>query len=135
MRQPSSLWKIFLAFILIFQIPLVAGANFTALLLPINNTIIVNTPSSDYFWPGISGALPTGPSALNRSSYDSSSVSVPHIICNRGLYGRNLNIDSCLQPYDTIGWDTTPRVYGERGGGPIEVALPARIQSSEPLPS
>lgn len=85
-------------------------------------------PSSIY-WP-LDSAFPiTDPSSNITSSNQSVGASIP--TCNGRLYGRNLQLASCIQVFRAMSSDTVPVTFGERGGQGYDAPLPFRYLSHD----
>ena len=104
--------------------------------LPSSNDLLTAPSASaapDIFWPTESPAPLTifpGP-GLTRSNSSTLTASLPK--CDGRLYGRNLNLASCLQVHQVMSSYTVEVKFGERGTGHYDANLPFRYLSHDGL--
>ncbi len=70
---------------------------------------------------------------LSTLSLKMTTAGPPTYRCDGRAFGRNLNLQSCVQAINLITDSHIPRTYGDRGGNVYDVSLPFRILSSKPL--
>ena len=123
-----------------------SGANATAI-AKLNKGLEISihaAPSSKYFsiipfsasanihWPLQSPAPITGPSV--DATKTGSTLAAGQISCNGQQYGRNLNIQSCLQVYNAMSALPKPKTFGQRGTAfTYDAPLPFRYLSHDGL--
>ncbi|KAL8953344.1 MAG: hypothetical protein Q9222_000806 [Ikaeria aurantiellina] len=86
---------------------------------------------SNVYWPLESPNLLTSPSVALRETNTSVGASLPS--CNGKYYGRNLNLDSCLQVLAAMSSYVGTKSFGQRGQGTgyHEAPLPFRYLSHD----
>lgn len=69
---------------------------------------------------------------LSTPSLNVTATGPPTYSCNGSAFGRNLNLQSCVEAMNLISDLHLPRTYGERGGARYDINLPFRFLSSKP---
>jgi hypothetical protein len=98
-----------------------------------SSTIIPSSASANIYWPLESPAPIAGPS-LAATTSNESTLTAGHISCNGQQYGRNLNLQSCLQVHHAMSALPKPKTFGQRGTGfTYDAPLPFRYLSHDGL--
>lgn len=109
-----------------WQLPLNTTTSFT------NFTVLPPSAASNTYWP-LDSPAPIGDTIHHIAPSNTSSLTAGQVTCNGQLYGRNINLQSCIQLYRTMSSDVRPRTFGERGTGTYDVNLPFRYLSRDGL--
>lgn len=140
-------WLVFEFLFWISSTRSLSGANATAITKPSKGlgipvhavpfakrlSTIPSSASANIYWPLELPAPVTGPSPEGTTS-NQSTLTVGQISCNGQHYGRNLNLQSCLQVYNVMSALPKPKTFGQRGtGSTYDAPLPFRYLSHDGL--
>lgn len=95
---------------------------------------VLESPSlSRTYWPLGSPALLPNPN-YDVTSTNASRLTTLPITCDGRSYGRNLNLQSCIQVYTAMSSELSPKTFGKRGTGDLwDAPLPFRYLSHDGL--